>query len=152
MREPLFAAEVPAYTATMNDPTMWSPVPGADVEMARFVLGSRQEPHAPQAWIVRQGPNFEAPRHHHDSHRLEIIVSGAYTMDGKLYEAGSVTLFPAGVAYGPLVYGSEGGTVIEFFSDSATLAPIFEELPSDEIVRNLTAMGMPPKLAVADAG
>lgn len=151
MREPLFATEVGSYTTTMDDPSMWCPVPGADVEMARFVLGSRTEPHAPQAWIVRQGPDFWVDRHHHDTHRLEVIVSGSYTMNGKDYGAGSVTFFPAGVAYGPLTYGPAGGTVIEFFSDSATLAPIFEQMPNDEIVRNLTAMGMPPKLTPADA-
>lgn len=138
----IFVSDVSNYMTTLKSRDIWCPLELPNQEWARFVLGSPEED-AAQVWIVKLPPNFIVPRHYHTVHRLEILIEGSYTMDGKLREKGSIMVFKANEEYGPLHFGPEGGTTMEVFPKTPG-QPIFTEPPSEEVIRNLTRMGMKP--------
>jgi hypothetical protein len=139
----IFATEVADPLTSLDDASIWRSL-GPGQQWARFILGGRDDTHAPQVWIIELPPHYVIPQHYHDVHRIEIMLKGSYRLDGQERGPGAITFFKAGELYGPIEYGPEGGTSLEVFSDSANLRPIFAEEPGPEIVANLSAIGMKP--------
>jgi len=144
----ILVTEARKALTSLDDESIWQQLeqlPGC--RWARFILGNREDVHAPQIWIVELPPNYTVPRHYHNVHRLEIMLKGSYRLDGEERGPGAITLFPAGEMYGPVEIGSEGGITMEVFSDSSNLGAIFAEEPPTEVVANLVAMGLEVTIA-----
>jgi len=143
----IFVTDLAKYTTSLSDPDIWCKLELPGQEWVRFVLGNRDED-AAQVWIVKIPPNYVVPRHYHTVHRLEILMEGSYTMEGKLYKKGSIMSFKANEEYGPLHFGPEGGLTMEVFPETPG-QPIFTDAPSEEVIRNLSLMGMKPVVKAA---
>jgi quercetin dioxygenase-like cupin family protein len=111
------------------------------IEWMRFILG---ETGAPQAWILRFPPNTRVGRHYHEAHRLEIVISGEFTYadEQRTRGPGSITFFPGGVKYGPLVTGDETLVLIEIFSDTSKMDGIFDEPLSEKQIAQFAELGI----------
>ena len=138
----IFVTDLSNYSTTLDDPDIWCKLELPGQEWVRFVLGDKDSD-AAQVWVVNLPPNYVVPRHYHTVHRMEILLKGSYMMDGKLRKPGSIMVFKANEEYGPLHFGPEGGTTLEVFPETPG-QPIFTDAPSEEVVRNLSRMGMTP--------
>ncbi len=138
----IFITDLAKYTTSLDDASIWHKLELPGQEWVRFVLGERGQ-NAAQVWIVKMPPNYVVPRHYHEVHRLEILLEGEYRMDGKLHKKGSIVSFKAFEEYGPLEFGPEGGMAMEVFPNTPGM-PIFTDAPSEEVIRNLSLMGMKP--------
>lgn len=69
-----------------------------------------------QAVLVRYEPGAEVPVHYHPSDYCSIVVEGSLEITRRQHRPGSIRIVKAGTAYGPLVVGPEGCTVIDIFA------------------------------------
>ncbi len=143
---PTYASLVEKYMTSLHDAKMWTPLEKPGQEWARFILGGPEDQHAPHIWFIRLPPNHVTGRHYHNVHRLDLIIEGSYMLEGKLRKAGDITVFKAGVTYGPIVHGPEGSLQMEIFADGSKLDPIFDETPPDYVIKNFARMGMHAKV------
>ena len=148
----IFADEVKGFLSSIDDPSIYRPLELPGQEWARFILGGKDNPAAPQVWIVKLPPNFVVPRHYHKTNRLEVMLRGSYTLDGKERGAGAITFFTANEVYGPIVIGPEGGITREVFSTGIDMGPIFTEEVSPDTYANLARMGMTPRFETGAKG
>lgn len=89
--------------------------------VAVYPLG--QGPSAPVVTVVRYAPEAKIPVHFHDADYCTIVVEGDLQVGRHWEHVGSMRLVTAGTAYGPLVAGSNGCTVIDVFGVGAALVP-----------------------------
>ncbi len=82
-----------------------------------FALGDPADLETPAVVIFRAPPGYELPRHSHDCHRLEVLLSGSLTDEhGVGLTAGAVMTADPGEMYGPSMAGSDGYVSAEIFS------------------------------------
>lgn len=84
---------------------------------SRFVIGDQDDPAAPVVFRVEFPPGCEVAAHTHDCDYCEIILEGTQQVTRRWHKAGDVRIAKAGTAYGPLVAGPEGCTVLVIFAD-----------------------------------
>lgn len=110
-----------------NDPDYWTPLPffagvssTAQEHGLRIVhhpLGpSEEEDSTPVAAILEMPPGYTLPRHSHNCERIEIVVRGTLTADGRELGPGSVLKAGADEFYGPHVAGPQGCLTVEVFA------------------------------------
>jgi hypothetical protein len=86
----------------------------------RFVIAADQDDKAaPVVFRVDFPPNCHVAPHTHDTDYCEIILSGSQQVTRKWHHAGDVRIVQAGTAYGPLVAGPEGCSVLAIFASGS---------------------------------
>jgi hypothetical protein len=100
--------------------------------IANFVLADDSEDsEAPVASLLYLGPNDVLPRHAHDCHRVEVIVKGSLTVQGKEMRPGDVSVSKPHEFYGPHIAGPDGSLSVEIFSRATGLFPEMEDNPDE---------------------
>jgi mannose-6-phosphate isomerase-like protein (cupin superfamily) len=102
---------------SLEDPP-WTEGPGGQGRFTAYPLGD--DDHGPMVVLVEYAPGVTIGVHHHESDYFSLVVSGAVTITRRSEAPGSIRLVKAGTAYGPLVVGPEGCTVLEVFADRTT--------------------------------
>jgi mannose-6-phosphate isomerase-like protein (cupin superfamily) len=125
----------------------WTAGPGGQGRFTVLPLGDDE--HGPLVAIVEYAPGVRLGVHHHDSDYCSIVVAGEVEITRRMEQVGSIRLVRAGTAYGPLVVGPEGCTVVEIFEDRTTFTkPVYlKEVdraaaaasPMPELVRQIVA-------------
>jgi hypothetical protein len=82
-----------------------------------FRVGVPEDPDAPTIFRTYFPPNFEVPPHTHACDYAEVILEGSQQVTRKWHYPGDIRIVKAGTAYGPLVAGPEGATVLLIFRD-----------------------------------
>ena len=90
---------------------------------SKFRVGAPGDGDAPTVFRTYFPPGFEVPVHTHACDYAEIILDGSQQVTKKWHHPGDIRIVKAGTAYGPLVAGPEGVTVLLIFRDGR-FAPI----------------------------
>jgi hypothetical protein len=110
--------------------------------IANFVLADDPEDtESPVASLLYLGPNDVLPRHAHDCHRVEVIVKGSLTVQGKEMHPGDVSVSKPNEFYGPHIAGPDGSLSVEIFSRASGLYPAMEDDPDEESRKTLAVFG-----------
>ncbi len=118
--------ESPAATATKHHESFsWSDVSTTredGVTLGNLYLGADTDD-GPPVRIARVcfPPGYEVRAHTHAADYVELILEGSQQVTRKWYHAGDVRMVKGGTAYGPLVAGPEGVTVLVIFRGDSTL-------------------------------
>jgi hypothetical protein len=111
---------------------------GEGWDLGSVVLADEVDDEAPVASLLRLPPGARLPRHAHECHRMEVVVSGSIDVGGGIVlRPGDVSVSRPGEFYGPHVAGPEGSLSVEIFSRCAGLPPLFD--PEDEDAKVLGA-------------
>lgn len=124
------AVEQGAAFQSIHDEAFWNRVPAPYLQplvdgclpfdgmgYRLFALGDPNDQETPAVTIFRAPPDYELPRHSHDCHRFEVVISGSLTDEhGVVHTAGSVMTAEPNQMYGPSVAGPDGWVSAEFFS------------------------------------
>ena len=137
----LYAGNVEFALGELDDEAAFLDYEG--VKQLAYVLGDENSIEAPQVWILKLPPGFEINRHFHTVHRIDVVIKGSYTVGGTPRQVGGVTLFPAGITYGPTIIGESGCTLIEIFSGSE-IDPTWEGYLTDEQKQKMAALNLKP--------
>lgn len=117
-------------------PNFNSPHRSTDIGMARLTRGNPVEPDNYEFSVLRIGPEYTTPRHHHNFDQIHYVLEGEHTWaPNELIPERHVAYFPEGAFYGPqqgrngLVLGLQfGGASGQGFMDYDTLRAASEEL------------------------
>jgi hypothetical protein len=121
---------------TWDDPG-WTEGNSGQGRFTCFPLGDAD--HGPLIVVIEYAPDLRIGVHHHTSDYCSMVIKGEIEVTRKRETVGSMRLVRGGTAYGPLVVGPEGCTVVEFFEDRTTFAtPVY--LQRDD---RLAAVGSP---------
>jgi anti-sigma factor ChrR (cupin superfamily) len=100
----------------------WIGGPGG--RFVAFPLGAGG--HDPVVVIVEYAPGTVIGVHHHRSDYYSMVLFGSMEVTRRAENPGSIRHVRAETAYGPLVIGDEGCTVLEVFADRQTFVePVF---------------------------
>jgi hypothetical protein len=84
-----------------------------NVDSVWYDFGTAENPG--RVFIVKYGPNYLNPPHSHDTDYCSIVIEGSISIARKTFERGAIRFVKAETTYGPIIAGSDGATVIEFF-------------------------------------
>lgn len=116
------ARPVKGQHRTSLDEIEW--VEGTGGRFAAYPLGDGE--HDPIVVIVEYDAGMVIGPHHHGSDYFSLVLKGDIEITRRPEEVGSVRHVRANTAYGPLVVGPEGCTVLEVFQDRvAFVEPVF---------------------------
>jgi hypothetical protein len=112
---------------TPDDPSYWTPdafFASVSAVAAEYGLRIRHhalgplddEDHTPVAAILEMPPGYVLPRHAHNCERLEVVIAGSLTVDGRDLGPGTVLRSGGSEFYGPHVAGPDGCTTVEIFA------------------------------------
>lgn len=92
------------------------------VTLANLFLGADADD-GPPVRIARVcfPPNYEVRAHTHAADYVELILEGSQQVTRRWYHAGDVRMVKGGTAYGPLIAGPDGVTVLVIFRGDSTL-------------------------------
>ena len=108
---------------TLNEPG-WTEGPGGGGRFTVFALGDDE--HGPLIALVEYAANSRVGVHTHASDYFSLVIEGEIEITRRLETKGSIRHVRADTAYGPLVVGPEGCTVLEVFEDRTTFtAPAY---------------------------
>ena len=111
------------------------------IDLGVVVLGERLSNPA-SVMLLRLPPGHVLERHAHDTHRMEVVVSGSViTADGHELRSGDVFTSGPGEFYGPLTAGPEGCTSVEIFGDIQGMAPRASSDASPEHAAVIASIG-----------
>lgn len=82
----------------------------------------------PAVAAVELPPNAVTPRHSHSEPRIEVVIQGEFSIDGRVQHVGDIRVLDANVKYGPNQAGPEGCRILEFFPSPED----FLAIPDDE--------------------
>jgi hypothetical protein len=141
-------ARPPAGPAKFQRDTSWEELTTAELpngaKATKFAISSDpDDPDAPVVFRVEFPPNCVVAPHTHDTDYCEIILEGRQQVTRRWHEAGDIRIVQAHTAYGPLVAGEEGCTVLAIFrSGSWPAVPLAggkdEGLHVDVLLKDLT--------------
>jgi quercetin dioxygenase-like cupin family protein len=99
-----------------QEPGEWTEVPEQRLKYHSFGLGQGKGGEATRVIVVRYEPGAEVAPHYHQADYCSIVVEGSIEVTRKTHEVGSMRTATAGTAYGPLVAGPDGCTVVDVFA------------------------------------
>ena len=85
------------------------------IAATNFTIGEPDDPTATLVSRIVFPPGVRIAPHSHQTDYAEIILEGAQKVSGVWHKPGDVRIVRKGVAYGPLIAGSEGATVLVIF-------------------------------------
>jgi hypothetical protein len=83
----------------------------------KFELGEAGDTECPTVFRVDFPPNCEVAPHTHETDYCEIILEGTQQITRQWHKKGDIRVAKAGTAYGPLIAGPEGCSVLVIFLD-----------------------------------
>lgn len=89
-----------------------------------YRIGDPEDERAPLVVQVVFPPGHRVEPHTHDADYTEIILEGSQQVTRRWHHAGDVRIVRAGTAYGPLIAGPTGVTVLIVFR-SGSLMPTY---------------------------
>ncbi len=90
--------------------------PAIGVKTSYFPLGDPNDDNTPMAVVLQMEPGFVITHHAHACERVEVIMRGTLTAEGRVYGPGDVLTAKANEFYGPKTAGKEGCTTLEVFA------------------------------------
>ena len=93
--------------------------PQMGVRCSYFALGDANDDNTPVAVVLQMEPGFVITQHAHPCERVEVVVRGTLTADGRVYRPGDVLTARPNEFYGPKTAGKEGCTTMEIFSNAS---------------------------------
>jgi hypothetical protein len=103
-----------------------------DQGLSLHVLGEEDDESAAVIEMLRLPPNYVLSRHHHTSHRFEVVIQGSVTVGDTTFGPGDIFITKPNEEYGPLTAGPEGCLSVEMFSDSSGVDATFDMDSVDE--------------------
>jgi quercetin dioxygenase-like cupin family protein len=100
-------------------------------------VGEEDDPDSPLLLMMRFPPNGRVPVHSHETDYAEVVLEGTQYVGRRLHHAGDVRVVKAGTAYGPLVAGPEGATVLVIFRDSRWRGQSTHSSDAEELRRDI---------------
>jgi hypothetical protein len=82
----------------------------------KFEIGVEGDSQAPVVFRVDFPPNCEVAPHTHNVDYCEIVLSGTQQVTRQWHKPGDIRIAKAGTAYGPLIAGPEGCSVLVIFT------------------------------------
>lgn len=128
----------------------WKILPSGSRWMG-FQLGAEGDENAPQAWVINFRPNLHVPRHHHDTHRFEVLISGSYSNGDVEARPGDVWMLPAGTTYGPLEIGPDGALALIIFENHSQMKAVWDEEMPETDEKALDRLYSPERLSAPSA-
>ena len=101
---------------TWDEPGEWISNREGTLQYARFTLGVDERGAATTMLVVKYAPGCRVETHYHGADYCSIVVEGSIEVTRHTHEVGSMRFVNAGTAYGPLVAGPEGCTVVDIFA------------------------------------
>ena len=92
-------------------------LPVTDVETTQYRIGLPDDPASPTVFKAYFPPDCRVEAHTHACDYSEIIVKGSQKVSGKWLHEGNIRIGLANRAYGPLIAGPEGVTVLVIFAN-----------------------------------
>jgi hypothetical protein len=108
-----------------RDPTDRLHPPGYGDAGFQSVHALGREADDPAVVIVKYPPGRVIPVHAHDTDYCSVVVEGSVEVTRRVERVGDIRVVRAGTAYGPLVVGPEGCTVIDIFASRAGIPANF---------------------------
>lgn len=108
-----------------------------------FRVGAPGDDGAPTVFKTYFPPSTTVPVHTHACDYAEIILEGSQQVTRKWHHAGDIRIVKAGTAYGPLVAGPEGATVLLIFRDGR-YQPLAPDGNEEMFSRYTEGLGGPP--------
>jgi hypothetical protein len=131
---------------TSWDQLGWAHLPdGSRVSSVR--VGEPNDPNAPVVLRMEFPPGGTVGVHSHDTDYTEIIIAGSQRVTRKMHTVGDVRVVKAGTAYGPLVAGPEGATVLIIFRDGRWRGRAGRSSPEEDERREILAAFIDAPLA-----
>ncbi|MGI9623942.1 MAG: hypothetical protein ACR2PK_13990 [Acidimicrobiales bacterium] len=131
--------------------TSWDELGSVTIEQtgavaSQYRIGLPTEGASPTVFKTYFPPDCRIEAHTHACDYSEIILQGSQKVSGKWLQEGDVRIGLANKAYGPLIAGPEGVTVLVIFADGNWLpievgAGDGSTLSSAEILERFTAAG-----------
>lgn len=87
------------------------------VAVSRYHIGDPADEASPTVFKVYFPPECRIEPHTHACAYSEIILEGSQKVSGTWYHAGDIRIAVADKAYGPLIAGPEGATVLVIFEN-----------------------------------
>ncbi len=81
-----------------------------------FPLGDPNDDDTPIAVVLDMEPGYVITQHAHACERVEVIMRGTLSADGRVYRPGDVLTAKANEFYGPKTAGKDGCTTLEVFA------------------------------------
>jgi anti-sigma factor ChrR (cupin superfamily) len=101
---------------TWDEPGEWKHDPVKKLSYSTVQLGVDDRGAATTMLVVKYEPGSVVGPHYHHCDYCSVVVEGSIEVTRRNHEVGSIRVVDAGTAYGPLVAGPEGCTVIEVFA------------------------------------
>ena len=101
---------------TWDEPGEWTVDAVKQLQHCALPLGVDERGAATTILVVKYEPGARVEPHYHHCDYASIVVEGSIEVTRRNHEVGSIRVVDAGTAYGPLLAGPEGCTVIEVFS------------------------------------
>jgi quercetin dioxygenase-like cupin family protein len=102
-------------SVTWDEPGEWTQVPDKKLSYAWVPIGEDEGGAAGRVMVVKYEPGAYVAPHYHHADYCSVVVEGSIEVTRRTHGVGSIRVVNAGTAYGPLIAGPEGCTVIEFF-------------------------------------
>ena len=101
---------------TWDEPGEWTLDAVKQLQHCALPLGVDERGAATTILVVKYEPGARVEPHFHHCDYASIVVAGSIEVTRRNHEVGSIRVVDAGTAYGPLLAGPEGCTVIEVFA------------------------------------
>ena len=92
-------------------------LPVTDIETTQYRIGLPDDEASPTVFKAYFPPDCRVEAHTHACDYSEIILEGSQKVSGKWLHEGNIRIGLANRAYGPLIAGPEGVTVLVIFAD-----------------------------------
>src|SRR5687768_8962316 len=108
-----------------RDPAQRFHPPGYGVPGFSSLIPLGPGPDDPAVVVVKYPPGRVIPVHTHDTTYASIVVEGTIEVTRRVETVSDIRVVQAGTAYGPLVVGPEGCTVLDFFARRSAIPARF---------------------------
>lgn len=112
------------FDTRWDDPDLDWTISARGIRSVMLDIGDEADDDRPMVVIVDYPPGQHVAPHHHETDYLSIMVRGDMTVTGRPHRVGSMRFVGRGTAYGPLLAGPDGCTVIDVFLHRSGLAPV----------------------------
>jgi hypothetical protein len=92
-------------------------LPVTGVETSQYRIGPPDDESSPTVFKAYFPPGCRVEAHTHGCNYSEIVLEGSQQVSGRWLHAGDIRVGLADRAYGPLIAGPEGVTVLVIFAD-----------------------------------
>jgi hypothetical protein len=126
-----------------DDDLPWGP-PLLNARTSMVILGNLSDPNAPAVGVinVKDGPGDALRgRHLHGSDAVNLIIEGAFYMDGVWLKPGEAKVVSANYEYGDGLVGPDGVKFLEIWPDQSGAMPYYSESEDRRYFEEMQSLG-----------